>query len=165
MASLTGFPETYPFDSNGTAASSEASINLRARARDANGREYILLAGVASNHIGSWVKYDENGSTILLTTNAVGPVGVSMVANQNPGVYSWFQIYGDCSIALRGNDAITADVALYTSATAGYIESTDVSTELVVGAFSTVAASGAAGTTGTVAVYLVYPSVYNAAID
>ncbi len=165
MAKLTGFTKSFFTDSTGTAIATEPSSALKTRARDSHGNEYILLAGVASNHVGSWVSYDENGSTTLLGTALARPVGVSCVANQSPSVYSWFQIYGDCTFALRGQDAISADVALYTSSTTGYIESTDSTAQLVVGTMSTVAASGAAGTTGTVAVFLIYPTTYGIPID
>jgi len=56
--------------------------------------EFKYLKGVASCVLGSWVTYkDEDGTTALLTANAIGPVAVAMAAC-TASYYGWFQISG-----------------------------------------------------------------------
>lgn len=129
------------------------------RAFDADGNEYIYLKGVASCVAGSWVSFDEGGTTILTAANAKGRVGVAMAAIV-ASTWGWFQIYGKNTIALSST-AISDNAQLYLSATAGKIADDDVAGDLVIGAI----ARGTAGISSPFTVELNYPIVIDVAID
>lgn len=76
MANLTGYSQT--FDSDTTTVDTSAKTTILTRAFDNAGNEYIYLKGVASTVVGSWVNYDETGTTTLLPADAKGPVAVAM---------------------------------------------------------------------------------------
>lgn len=76
MANLTGYSQT--FDSDTSVVDTSAKTTVLTRAFDSAGDEYIYLKGVASTVVGSWVNYDETGTTTLLPANAIGPVAIAM---------------------------------------------------------------------------------------
>lgn len=91
--------------------------------------EFIYLKGVTSTAIGSWVTYNlDDGSTTLLTANAIGPVGVAMSANVG-SQYGWYQISGKAvGKALSGY----ADNALvFATSTAGSVDDAVVDGDMV----------------------------------
>lgn len=160
MADLT--TETAIFSGDTSVVDSSAKHILGTRAFDVDGNEYIYLLGVASTAAGSWVSFDEAHVTTLLTTNAVGRVGVAMAAIVASS-YGWYQIYGKNTVALGVDGADAADEPVYTTATAGSIDDHtggDTGGEMVIGAFIRVAESSNVCT-----VELNYPVVKNAAID
>lgn len=83
--------------------------------------EFILLKGVASTAVGSWVTYNyDDNTTTLLAANAIGPVAVSMAANTAATTYSWYQISGKAvGLALAG---FVDDANVYATATAGSVD-------------------------------------------
>lgn len=86
--------------------------------------EFILLLGVASNIVGSVVRYNTvSYVTTLITNSAVQnvPVAVSMAANTTTTSWSWYQISGT---AVMAKTAIInlPNVAVYISATAGKVK-------------------------------------------
>lgn len=83
--------------------------------------EFILLKGVASTAVGSWVTYNyDDNTTTLLAANAIGPVAVSMTANTAATTYSWYQISGKAvGLALTG---FLDDANVYATATAGSVD-------------------------------------------
>lgn len=133
---------------------------VHTKAQDANGNIYILLGGVASTKIGSAVTFDENGSTLLLAADAVGPVAIAMAAVTSPSNYGWYQVQGK-AFALVG-DGVATDNALYISGTSGYVSDADVAGDVVIGMVS-VTAQATAGATTTV--WMNYPYVSNIAVD
>lgn len=85
--------------------------------------EFIYLLGVASTEAGSLVKYNATTfQTVLVTATAVQacPVAVSMSANV-ASQYGWYQIAGNAVIKKTGV-AVTPQVTLFISATAGRVK-------------------------------------------
>lgn len=100
---------------------SPAGVIVQASDPDYGTGEFILLKGVASTAVGSWVTFNRDDSTTtLLAANAIGPVAVSMVANTSASVWSWYQISGKAvGLCL----ALFADNAnVYATATAGSVD-------------------------------------------
>lgn len=157
MPYLTGATEVISSATDLNSATPQQQV--KTRARDANGNEYILLGGVASTAIGTPVTFDEVGSTTLLAANAQGPVAIAMAAVTSASNYGWYQIYGD-GYALAGGD-IAADSALYISGTTGYVDDLDVAQDAIVGMIANAAAVSGA----TCRVWLNYPFVHDIAID
>jgi hypothetical protein len=91
--------------------------------------EFIYLKGVASTAVGSWVTYNlDDGSTLLLAANAIGPVGVAMSANV-ASQYGWYQISGK---AVGKALASYADNGLvFATATAGSVDDAVVDGDMV----------------------------------
>lgn len=81
--------------------------------------EFIYLKGVANTEAGSWVTYElDDGGTVLLAANAIGPVAIAMSANV-ANQYGWYQIQGKAvgkalTVADNGN--------VYATATAGSVD-------------------------------------------
>lgn len=160
MANLSGGSQIFSGDTS--VVDTQIRHPLGTRAFDAAGGEYIYLQGVASTAIGSWASFDEDHVTILLTTNAVGRVGVAMAAIVASS-YGWYQIYGKNTVALGVSGADVADEPVYTTGTAGSIDDHtggDASGEMVIGAIIRVAESSNVCT-----MELNYPFCINAAID
>ena len=106
-------------DTSTTAAHKVGTI-VRCDHPDYGAGEFIYLAGVASTAVGSWVTYNmDDGSTVLLAANAIGPVAVSMSANVASG-YGWYQISGKAVGKALASFADNANV--YATATAGSID-------------------------------------------
>jgi hypothetical protein len=155
MATLSGRSQIFAGDTS--LIDTTAQHKLGTRAFDVDGNEYIYLAGVASVAAGTWVSFDEALATTRLTTNCVGRVAIAMAAIVASS-YGWFQIYGKNEIAVVAD--IEADVALFTTGTAGTADDADTANEMIIGAFSrSVDAAGIA------TVELNYPFVCNVAID
>lgn len=85
--------------------------------------EFIYLLGVANTVVGSVVKYNATTyQTVLLTAVAVQvcPVAVAMSANV-ASQYGWYQIGGN-AVVKKTAVAVTPQVALYISGTAGRVK-------------------------------------------
>lgn len=91
--------------------------------------EFIYLAGVASTAVGSWVTYNlDDGSTVLLAANAIGPVAVAMGATV-ASTWGWYQISGK---AVGKALASYADNGLvFATATAGSVDDAVVDGDMV----------------------------------
>ena len=103
MANLTGYSQT--FDSDTSVVDTSAKTTILTRAFDSTGNEYIYLKGVASTVVGSWVNYDETGTTALLPANAIGPVAVAMAITDSTSEYGWYQIWGVAEAKIAANCA------------------------------------------------------------
>lgn len=137
-----------------TSINATKRYRLGTKKKDVNDNVFIYLKGVASTAAGSWVTFDENFATTLLTANAVGPVAISMSANTSATNYSWYQIYGNNTIA--SSDTTAADVQLYIDGTNGRVDDAVVTGDLVVGAVST-----GSDTSNVLPVWIQYPYVTN----
>ena len=85
--------------------------------------EFIYLLGVASTEVGSLVKYNATSYlTVLATDPAVQnvPVAVAMSANV-ASQYGWYQIGGNAVVKKTGV-AVTPQVNVFLSATAGRVK-------------------------------------------
>ena len=85
--------------------------------------EFILLLGVAGTEVGSVVKYNATTyQTALAVNTAVQdvPVAVAMSANL-AGTFGWYQIAGNAVIK-KTAVAVTPQVTLFLSATAGRVK-------------------------------------------
>jgi len=157
MAELTGVSSIFHGDTDVVDSSAQHVVGTRAR--DNAGNEYIYLLGVASVAAGTWVSFDEAGTTTRLVTNAVGRVAVAMAAIV-ASKYGWFQIYGKNTIALGISGNIGDNAQLYTSSTNGSADDTDGAGEMIIGAWSR-----SADSSGVFTAELNYPICINAAID
>jgi hypothetical protein len=82
--------------------------------------EFILLKGLDSTAVGSWVTYNaDDYSTALLAANAIGPVAIAMSACVT-GEYGWYQIQGKAVGKVASGFADNGNV--YATATAGTID-------------------------------------------
>ena len=157
MAQLASLPQIHHISTD--LRDSAQVLRLGTRVVDIDGGEWVYLRGTASVVIGGWVTYDESGQTTLIADRAA-PVAVAGTAHAGPGTFGFFQIYGNNSAAAAGK-AIATDVQLYfDNGFAGFVDDTDVGTGTIIGALSTAASSGS-----SVAVWLNYPHMNNAAID
>jgi hypothetical protein len=85
--------------------------------------EFIMLVGVASTVVGSLVSYNATTyQTVLVpnTGNQACPVAVAMSANL-AGTFGWYQIAGNAVIK-KTAVAVTPQVTVFLSATAGRIK-------------------------------------------
>ena len=164
MAALTGYNKM--FAGTTTSVDTGKKHELGARAFDADGNEFIYLTGVASTIAGSWVIFDEDHLTSLVTnavtSSAVGRIAIAMAATDATTEFGWYQIYGKNALALANAD-ITVDKQLYLTATAGYVDDADAHLDLIKGAICRVAA--VVGTASAFTVELNYPFVNCAADD
>ena len=167
MAALTGYNKMFA----GTTAAIDTSKKheLGARAFDTDGNEFIYLTGIASTIAGSWVIFDEDHLTSLVTnavtSSAVGRVGIAMAAiapTSTASAFGWYQIYGKNALALA-NANITVDKQLYLTAVAGYVDDADSGLDLIKGAICRVAATVTTASAFTVEIN--YPFVNCAADD
>lgn len=95
--------------------------------------EFILAYGVASLQIGDAVMIGANLATTRTVAATRGVVGISMAANTDSTALSWFAVGG---IVPGRALAAAANVAMFTSATAGSLTNTVVATQQVTGAIS-----------------------------
>lgn len=103
--------------------------------------KFIYAKGVGSTAAGDLCVIDTKAGTTaraVHTTAARGMLGVSMSANV-ASQYGWYQIYGAGPIASVTG---TAANAVYFTSTAGTVDSVDVATDRVDGAWFTVTGSG-----------------------
>lgn len=97
--------------------------------------EFILLLGVASTVVGSLVSYNATTYQTALaanTANLAGPVAVAMAAT-TAGLFGWYQI-GGLAVIKKTAVAVSPQVAIYQSATAGRIMPTAASGKQILGA-------------------------------
>lgn len=136
------------------------SKRFRLGARKAvNGNEYIYLKGVASTAIGSWVSFDNAGTTTLLVANGKGRVGVAMSANILSTTFGWYQIYGSASGLALASYASGGKV--WATSTAGSVDDADVAVDLIVGAIGRSTIVGA----GLATFELSYPFAHNEVLN
>lgn len=154
-AQLTGRTQIFSGDTSVVDTYTRHAVGTRTF--DEAGNEYIYLLGVALTAAGSWVSYDEDGATILLTANAVGRVGIAMAAII-ADKYGWYQIYGKNEIAKT--DTTATDKQLYIDATDGRADDADSAGDAIIGAISR-----SADTSNVATVELNYPFVCNVAIN
>lgn len=156
MANLTGPAQSFSGDTS--IVDSSQQVALGTRAWDSSGNEYIYLKGVGSTAAGSWVTFDENYATALLTADAVGPVAIAMAAIDSTSEFGWYQRYGVNTIA--ATDTIAADAQLFIDGTDGRADDADVAGDAIIGAVSRTA-----DTSNVATVWIQYPVVINVAID
>lgn len=109
--------------------------------------EFIYLLGVASTVIGSVVTYNATTYQTTLvpnTANLNSPVAVAMSANV-ASQYGWYQI-GGLAVIKKTAVAVSPQVAVYISGTAGKIKSTAASGKQIVNAKAANLATVASGT-------------------
>ena len=85
--------------------------------------EFILLLGVAATEVGLVVKYNATTyQTVVVTNTTVQdvPVAVAMSANL-AGTFGWYQIAGN-AVVKKTAVAVTPQVTLFLSATAGRVK-------------------------------------------
>lgn len=153
MAQLTGYPQAFEADTD--AVDDDPTVQVGSRARDVDGNEYVYLKGVASTAEGSWVSFDEEGATTLLTADAVGRVGVAMAAIV-ADKYGWYQVYGKNTVAKT--DTVAADNAAYIDGTNGRVDDAGVAGDMVFGAIIR-----SSDDSNVATVELNYPAVYDGA--
>jgi hypothetical protein len=120
--------------------------------------EFILLAGVASTVVGSFVNYNTSSYTTTLnpnTANLAQPVAVAMSANAAATTFGWYQI-GGVAVIKKTGVKVSPNVAMFQSATAGRVMPTVATGKEILGARSANAAT-IASTTSTVQVMLDRP--------
>ncbi len=95
--------------------------------------KFIYLKGVTSTVAGDGVVYDES---TWLTTRTVaaskGPFAVSQSANAATTSYGWYQIEGTAVVV---SGTVSDNAAVYTTATDGSMDDTQVDGQQVIGAF------------------------------
>jgi hypothetical protein len=131
MAQLTGGLAVVARDTD--AVDTTAKHVLGTKAYDAIGNKYIYLKGVASTGLGSWVTYDKDYATALLTANAVGPVAIAMAAIVASS-YGWYLVEGITTTAKT--DTVAANKPLFIDGTDGRADDAVVTGDLIVGAIS-----------------------------
>lgn len=126
---------------NGTSAipTLPATLGMTARAFDPTygEGEFILLVGVASTAVGSLVSFNATTYQTALsadTANLAGPVAVAMSAC-TAALFGWYQI-GGLAVIKKTAVQVTAQVAVYQSATTGQIMPTQVNGKQILGARS-----------------------------
>ena len=109
--------------------------------------EFILLLGVAATEVGLVVKYNATTYQTVVVTNTVVqdvPVAVAMSANL-AGTFGWYQIAGN-AVVKKTAVAVTPQVTVFLSATAGRVKVLASAGLQVVAARSANLATIAAGT-------------------
>lgn len=101
--------------------------------------EFIYLLGVGSTTIGDWVTYNATTYQTALgtTTNSENkgvPVAIAMSANV-ASAYGWYQISGNAVMKKTGV-AVTPQVPIFISATAGKIKVLASSGQQILGAMT-----------------------------
>lgn len=93
--------------------------------------EYIYLKGVASCLAGSWVAFDEIGTTILTVANSLGPIAIAQAAIL-AGQFGWFAIRGShqglCLAAYADNAKV------WCTSTPGSVDDAVVAVDLIINA-------------------------------
>ena len=93
--------------------------------------EFIYLQGVASTAVGSVVVYNQDDhSTVLASSDAVGPVATAMSACVASN-YGWYQISGKGVAKVKASFADNGDV--YLTSTAGSVDDQDAAGDYVQG--------------------------------
>ena len=108
-----------------------AQNTVGTRAFDSAGNEYIYMQGVASVVVGDWVAYDELFITTRLVSATIGAVAIAQAAVDATTEFGWWGIYG----LFSGGVVTGADNAkVWTTATAGRVDNTDVAAQIVTNA-------------------------------
>ena len=121
----------------------ELKFALGSRTSDRSSNEYIYLQGTAGITTDDLVRYDNNFVAQRAIAGLRGPLAVtqgSIVASR----YGWCKVKGLANI--RANGAIVARVPLFLTAGSGAVDDAIVAGDLILGAFSSVAGTAAAGT-------------------
>jgi hypothetical protein len=146
-----------PIEDTDTTARTNLGKICRARHETYGEGEFIYLLGVASTVAGSLVKYNATSYlTVLVTATAVQavPVAVAMSANV-ASQYGWYQISG-LAVVKKTAVAVSPQVTLFISGTAGRVKVIASAGLQVVGARSANLAS-VTSTTSTVVVLIDRP--------
>ena len=118
-------------------------IPLGTRVVDNEGNVYIYLKGVALTAIGSWVAYDEDFQTSLLTETVAAklyPVALATVASV-ASTYAWYMIAGKEYQGLV-KASCSKEALLYATTTAGSLDDAGTTTIHGVVATTTVTDAG-----------------------
>lgn len=101
------------------------------RGFDAAGNEYIYMQGVASTVTGDWVAYDELYITTRLVSASLGSVAIAKAAVNLTTSFGWWGIWG-----LHSGGVVTGgdNAKVWTTATAGRVDNTDVAAQVVLNA-------------------------------
>jgi len=130
---------------------------LGSRVADKSGNEYIYLLGVASTVAGDAVHYNGAYATTRAVANGVGPIAFAMGACV-ASTYGWYQIAGLATgITLT---AVTTQLPLYLTATAGQLDDAAVGADIVYNAFS----YSAGGTNASATFLIRYPFSTNTVV-
>lgn len=112
-----------PIEDTNTTALCPLGTICRGRHETYGEGEFIYLLGVISTVAGSLVKYNATSYLTVLVTNTVVqacPVAVSMSANVATQ-YGWYQISG-LAVVKKTNVAVSPQVTLFISGTAGRVK-------------------------------------------
>jgi hypothetical protein len=140
-----------------TQVDTTALYALGSRVQDKSCNEYIYLSGVASTVAGSAVTFTGAYATRLAIADMVGPVAFAMAATV-ASTYGWYQIAGLATgITLT---AVTTQLPLYLTVTAGELDDAAVGGDIVHGAFS----YSVGGVHGSATMLIYYPSVTNTVV-
>jgi len=119
--------------------------------------EFIMLVGVASTVVGSLVSYNATTYQTALsadTANLAGPVAVAMSAC-TAALFGWYQI-GGLAVIKKTAVAVSPQVAIFQSATAGRVMATVAAGKQLLGA-RTANLTSVTSTTSTVIVSINRP--------
>lgn len=130
---------------NETSTTQQHPLGMEVSAKDNTygvGR-FIYLKGVASTAAGDLCAYESDTGTTVRAVNAgagsSGPMAVAMSANDATTKFGWYQVEGSGPV----NAATVSDnTALYMTSTAGQVDDTEVSGDLVDGLRAKAATSG-----------------------
>ncbi len=138
-----------------TQVDATALIPVGTHYRDGSGNEFIYMQGVASlDATHNWVTFDSAYVTTLLAAGAKGAVAVAMsLLNSSTTTFGWYQIWGKNTIA--GTDAVATGAVVYIDASAGRVDDSAVTGDLVLGAVT----NSTDASTNVATVSLNYPQV------
>lgn len=123
---------------------------------DSTGNVYKLMAGVASTVAGDWVVYSAAHATVRSTKTEVDklkPLAIAMAATV-ANKYGWYQVYGEVAVA-NVLASCAAEVAVYSTATAGSLDDEPTSQTKINRAICRAARGG---TDGSTTAFIAYPS-------
>ncbi len=127
---LKGTTDIFPNDTS--AVDTVQQLPVGTRAWDKDGNEYVYGLGVVSTVAGDWVSFNHLWASARLAAGAIGKVGVAMAAIVASN-WGWYQVYGK---ATGNSDAIATNAVMYIDATAGRVDDSAVTGDLVLGAYS-----------------------------
>ena len=132
-------PGAQPVANNSTTQNHPLGTIIKATDPTYGEGEFIYLLGVASTTVGDWVTYNATTYQTALgtTTNAENkgvPVAVAMAATV-AAEYGWYQIGGNAVMKKTGV-AVTPQVPIFISATAGKIKVLASSGQQILGAMT-----------------------------
>lgn len=139
----------------GTSFDRGNQIALGQRVIASDGSEWVYVHAGAAITQYSWVSIDENWEAVMGTktlADAGYGVGFAQVAFSDND-FGWVCVNGPGNINVRVLASCAADVQLYTSATAGVLDDTSASQNLIRGVVLVTAATNTASTRECIAVY------------